>query len=144
MPTNTLTAQQAISNFKKFIAVPRKKLPWLAGRVNMLDCAAGYSYIAHLKPEQISCNEIRKICKANKTWHAADNGKTLPKAGDAVIFDWSGSQTGTDHVGMVITADKTGVTHISADSNADQLVHVNHVSWHYVTGFGSPVKFAAK
>jgi len=139
-----ITAQQAISNFKKFIGTPRAKLPWLAGRVKMLDCAAGYSYIAHLKPEQISCNELRKIMLHNKTWRKADNGKTLPKRGDAVIFDWSGHQSGTDHVGMVITADKTGVTHISADSNSDQLVHVNHVGWHYVTGFGEVVKFATK
>jgi hypothetical protein len=139
-----ITAQQAISNFKKFIGVSRNKLPWLAGRVNMLDCAAGYSYIAHLKPEQISCNEIRKICKTNKTWRTSDNGKTLPKPGDGVIFDWSGHQTGTDHIGMVITADKTGVTYVSADSGSHQLVTVNHVGWHYVTGWGTPVKFATK
>jgi hypothetical protein len=135
-----LTAQQAISNFKKFIAVPRHKLPWLNGRVNMLDCAAGYSYITHLIPEQISCNELRRIMINNKTWHRVNDTKHMPQPGDAIIFDWSGAQLGTDHVGMVIAVDKTGVTHISADSNSDQLVHVNHVGWHYVTGWGQPTK----
>jgi LysM repeat protein len=129
------TAHEAVVLFKTFIGKPRTTLPWLKNRVHMLDCAAGYSWISGLKPEQISCSRIKAICEKNGTY--ARSG--IPQIGDAVFFDWKGNKVETDHVGMVVSATKTSVTYVSADSGDHQLVTVNTIGYKWITGWGKPV-----
>jgi CHAP domain len=132
------TADEAIALFKTFIGKPRTSLPWLKGRVNMLDCAAGYSWISGLKPEQISCSKLKAIMVKNGTWKTTG----IPEKGDAVLFDWSGNKTGTDHVGIVISANKNAVVYISADSGKNQLVTINPgIGYKWISGFGKPIAF---
>lgn len=152
-----ITAVDAIHNFKSYIGKPRTELPWINGTVNgfpnrvhgFYDCALGYSYFSGLRPVVISCHVIRDVCLHNKTWTTvlAD-----AKPGDAVIFDWEskkglGHNTNTDHVGMVISTDlkNNTVTYVSADTGSviPGVVKLNTISTLYVTGFGTPVKYAS-
>ena len=130
--------ESAIYRLKMFIGKTRKELqqtaPWLKGRPNMLDCAAGYSWATKGK-DVISCHVLVDAMKANKTWQPYKPG-LIPVRGQAVIFDWNAEHTDTAHVGIVTRADLNRVTYISADSGEHQIVNVNSVGYPYVTGFG--------
>jgi hypothetical protein len=147
------TVAAALAKFESYIGKDRKELPWLKElhAPNMLDCAAGYSWIVGLHPLEISCGKLADIMKHNKTWTTVG----LPKAGDAVIFHWNAANKNeTDHVGMVKKAkwtDKTKkhfiVYYVSADSTQPVPGKVsynsNGVHSDYVTGWGQPKKFDA-
>ena len=130
--------ETAIYRLKTFIGKTRKELqqtaPWLNGRPNMLDCAAGYSWATKGK-DIISCHTLVDLMKQNKTWQAYKPG-IIPVRGQAVIFDWNEEHTDTAHVGIVTKADNNRVTYISADSGEHQIVNVNNVGYAYVTGYG--------
>jgi peptidoglycan hydrolase-like protein with peptidoglycan-binding domain len=146
------TAQDAIHLFKTFLGKKRPELPWLNGKTKgfpdrvhgFYDCALGYSYISGLRPVMVSCHVVVDYCKANKVWFGLNAKKVQP--GDAVIFDWSGKQKETDHIGMVISVDlkKKTVTYVSADTGPviPGIVTLNTVGFKFVTGFGRPVDFA--
>ena len=152
----TLTAHDAIVQFKSFLGKTRPELPWLNGKTagfpnrvkGFYDCALAYSFISGLRPVQVSCHVIRDLCLHNKTWHTDFVGV---QPGDAVIFDWEsgkgiGKNTNTDHIGMVVSVDTKAktVTYVSADTGKviPGIVTLNTVGAKWVTGFGRPVKFA--
>jgi len=130
--------ETAIYRLKMYIGKTRKELqanaPWLKGRPNMLDCAAGYSWATKGK-DIISCHVLVDLMKQNKTWQPYKPG-LIPVRGQAVIFDWNEQHTDTAHVGIVTRADQNRVTYISADSGEHQIVNVNSVGYPYITGFG--------
>jgi hypothetical protein len=137
------TREQAIIEFKKYINKPRTELPWLKGRLTMLDCAAGVSYVTGLVAsgrDIISCGVWMQKMKNNYSWKTTG----IPKRGDAVIFDWTGNKTGHDHIGIVLSATKNKVKYISADSHPkDKLVTINEgISYKWITGWGTPVPYA--
>ena len=130
--------ETAIYRLKMYIGKTRHELqetaPWLKGRPNMLDCAAGYSWATKGK-DTISCHTLVEQMKQNKTWQPYKTGHT-PVRGQAVIFDWNGEHTDTAHIGIVTQANKEHVTYISADSGEHQIVNVNTVGYTLVTGWG--------
>jgi cell wall-associated NlpC family hydrolase len=128
------TIEATIAKFQSFIEKPRTALPWLKNRQSIQDCAAGFSYVSGLKPEIISCSKIKAACVANHTWAT----KGIPQRGDAIIFDWNGRKTDTAHVGIVLSANKQGVTYVSANSGTHHTVTNNTVGYKYVTGWGRP------
>ena len=144
-----ITAHDAITNFRTYLGKPRTELPWLgASRVkSFYDCAAGVSYILGIKPEIVSCNQLRQHCINMNTW-TTDLHKVKP--GMIVIFDWEsgkglGQNTQTDHVGIVEAVDLVHglVKYISSDSGKviPGVVTENPgISTKWITGFGEPVK----
>ena len=135
---------------RKYIAKPRKTLPWLPtvwAQGHEYDCAAAVSYIYGIKPEIVSCGDLVDYFKHHKAWHTAG----IPQPDDLVIFDWETAGKnpkatmghGTinhDHVGIVIKADKNGVWVVSADSTtpAPGLVseYGHSISYNYILGYG--------
>ena len=143
------TAQQAIALFKTFVNLPRVKLPWLKGRPNLYDCAAGFTWVSDLKekyPHIVWVHEVVDVCKKNKTWVQYKKGlerKQLPQPGDAVIFDWKGTHTRTDHVAMCISASATHLTVVGADQgHTREVSYISNPNYWAVTGWGKPVQYA--
>ena len=136
-----MTPETAINKLSKYKHLPRTKLPWLKNRQTLLDCAAAVSWVFGTKPEIISCGVWVDHFRARKTWFT----KGIPKPGDLVIFDWTsgngmGKNVNHDHIGIVITATKTLVTYVSADSTRPTpgLVTDNAVGYKYILGYGRP------
>ena len=137
-----MKAVDAVKKLESFIHQPRKKLPWLKGRESLLDCAAAVSYILDVKPEIISCGVFVDYFKHRKAWFVVG----VPLPGDCVVFDWeTGKGMGLgninhDHIGIVVKADKKGVTYVSADSTRPTpgLVTDNFVGYKFVLGYGRP------
>jgi hypothetical protein len=134
-----MKAQDAINHFISYTHKPRTALPWLKGRPYLLDCAAAVTYILHIQQPLgiISCGVLMDYFKNKKTWYTTGT----PKPGDVVIFDWSGKKTGHDHTGIIITADKTNVHYVSADSTSPVPGFVTAGTtqpYKYVTGYGRP------
>jgi hypothetical protein len=134
-----MKAQDAVNKLKTYVNKPRKDLPWLKGRTNMLDCSAAVSWVLNLDQPQgiISCGTLMDYFKQKKQWHTTG----IPVAGDIVIFDWSGKRTGHDHTGIVITADKNNVHYTSADSTTPTPGFVTYGQtqpYKYITGYGRP------
>jgi hypothetical protein len=143
------TAQEAIALFKTFVNLPRTKLPWLKGRPNLYDCAAGYTWVSDLKdkyPHIVWVHEVVDVCKKNGTWVQYKKGiekKQLPQPGDAVIFDWKGTHTRTDHVAMCISASATHLTVVGADQgHTREVSYLNEFNYWAITGWGKPVAFS--
>jgi hypothetical protein len=133
--------QDAITKLEQYKHTPRAKLPWLKGRQTLLDCAAAVSWVLGITPEIISCGVLMDHFKARKTWFTSG----VPVPGDIVIFDWTsgkgmGRNINHDHTGIVVSATKTLVTYVSADSTRPTpgLVTDNAVSYKYVLGYGRP------
>lgn len=136
-----MIATSAVKKLEYYIHKPRKSLPWLKGRLNLLDCAAAVSWVIAQKPEIISCGVWVDYFKAHKTWRTSG----IPSVGDFVVFDWTsgrgmGKNINNDHIGIVKHADKAGITYVSADSTrpVPGLVTDNYVSYKYVLGYGRP------
>lgn len=142
----TLTAAQAVAKLEAFVTVhDRKKYPWLAtaARIQSLyDCAAAVSWVLGVSPEITSCGVWEQHFKDHKTWFTTG----IPQPGDLVIFDWEtgagmGKNQNHDHIGIVKSADKNGVTYVSADSTKVPMpgyVTLNTVPYKWVTGYGRP------
>lgn len=98
------TRKQALEFLRSFVGKPRSEMPWLKGRPNLYDCAAGYTYaVLGKKTKIVWVHELMDRMKANKTW----TNKGTPKPGDAVIYDWNGDG-GCDHVAMFHSVNKSG------------------------------------
>jgi hypothetical protein len=133
------TAKQAYADFEKWLdrkdsAAPN---PWCPAGV--AGCALGYGYFTGAPKKIWNCSVWVSIAKAAKTWRGAETN--TGKFGDAVIFDWSGKKTTTDHIGFLIKEDKKFVWHISANSRGG-LVRINKTSKKYIMGYGTVIKFA--
>lgn len=109
--------------------------------------AASAAYIQAGAPElfPIECGCPRNIALAKKMgiWQEADN--YIPAPADAVLYDWqdsgSGDNQGTpDHIGIVISVDKTADTFVVMEGNKDEAVgrRVMKVNGRYIRGFIAP------
>jgi LysM repeat protein len=138
---SNLTVKGILATFESYVGKPRTELPWLKGRIHMLDCAAAVSHILGL-PDMIGCSQLKKYLEHKGTWTT----KGTPKPGDIVIFDWTGKKTETDHTGIVIKADAHKVYYVSADSTmpipGKVSINSNGVGYSLVTGWGTPVAYA--
>jgi hypothetical protein len=123
---------------KSFLGKPRKDYPWLKGRINLGDCAAGYARVATGKHNKIIwVSELVKLMKKNGTWK-----KGKPKMGDAVIYDWNGDG-GCDHVAMFHSKTKNGLwVAYGANQGDKNVVTKLMTSSRPILGWGTPFEFA--
>jgi hypothetical protein len=142
-----MKASEAVAKLAHYIPIhDRRKYPWLgtvARQKSLYDCAAALSWVVGKTPEIISCGVWEQHFKNAHRWYTTG----IPVAGDFVIFDWKsglgmGKNQNHDHIGIVVSANKKGVTYVSADSTKVPMpgyVTENTVSYKYVTGYGRPV-----
>ena len=134
-----MTPNQATAKLHTYLGKPRTELPWLRGRISMLDCAAAVSWAVGLNPEIISCHVLQAHLAHKGLWQTSG----IPQPGDIVIFDWTGKQRHTgnyDHTGLILKADKNGVEYISADSTRPTpgLVSINKLPYKWIAGHATP------
>lgn len=138
-----MQASEAIAKLSAYTHKERKLLPWLKGRPYLYDCAAAVSWVLNIKQPGgiISCGELMQYFINKKQWHT----RGIPQPGDIIIFDWNGTKygknTGHDHTGICITADKKNVHYVSADSTtpAPGFVTTGGVMpYNKITGYGRP------
>ena len=116
--------------------------------------AASAAYIQAGAPElfPIECGCPRNIELAKKMGIWVENDAHTPKIAEAVLYDWqdsgSGDNTGTaDHIGIVISVDKTAGTFVVMEGNAgDGIVgrRIMKINGRYIRGFISPIFQEAK
>ena len=56
-----------------------------------------------------SVMDVYYVARGKRRWVDAAPGKVIPKAGWLVVYDWSGTQRGADHVGLVTGLDAQGL-----------------------------------
>jgi hypothetical protein len=124
---------------KSFVGKPRTAYPWLKGRPNLGDCAAGYARVATGNTNKIIwVSELVKLMKKNGTWK-----KGSPKMGDAVIYDWNGDG-GCDHVAMFHSKTKNGLwVAFGANQGKDNVVTKLLTGKGPILGWGTPFEFEA-
>ena len=133
------TRHQAMKIMKSFVGKPRSDYPWLRGRPNLGDCAAGYARVATGNTNKIIwVSELVKLMKKNGTWK-----KGSPKMGDAVIYDWNGDG-GCDHVAMFHSKTKNGLwVAFGANQGKDNVVTKLLTGKGPILGWGTPFEFEA-
>lgn len=132
------TRKQALEFLRSFVSKPRTKLPWLKGRQNLGDCAAGYTFsVLGKKTKIVWVHELMDRMKANKTWTKTG----IPKPGDAVIYDWNGDG-GCDHVAMFHSVNKAG-QFIAFGANQGKTKQVSKLvtGKGVILGWGTPFNF---
>ena len=114
-------------------------------------CASSNAYIAcglgHMFPVECSCPRMVTLAKKMGIWQ--ENDSYVPDPADAVLYDWedsgSGENTGTpDHIGIVISVDKSKGTFVVMEGNKNEAVgrRTMNVNGRYIRGFITP-KFVA-
>lgn len=109
--------------------------------------AASYAYIAcglgHMFPVECSCPRMITLAKKMGIWQ--ENDGYVPDPADAVLYDWEdsgrGDNTGTpDHIGIVISVDKTAGTFVVMEGNKDEAVgrRTMNINGRYIRGFITP------
>ena len=109
--------------------------------------AASYAYIAcglgHMFPVECSCPRMIALAKKMGIWQ--ENDGYVPDPADAVLYDWEdsgkGDNTGTpDHIGIVISVDKTAGTFVVMEGNKDEAVgrRTMNINGRYIRGFITP------
>lgn len=131
------TRHQAMKIMKSFVGKPRSAYPWLKGRPNLGDCAAGYTRVATGNTNKIIwVSELVALMKKNGTWK-----KGQPKMGDAVIYDWNGDG-GCDHVAMFHSKTKDGRwMAFGANQGDDNVVTKLVTGKGPILGWGTPFEF---
>lgn len=110
-------------------------------------CASSNAYIAcgigHLFPVECSCPRMIALAKKMGIWQ--ENDGYVPDPADAVLYDWEdsgrGDNTGTpDHIGIVISVDKTAGTFVVMEGNKDEAVgrRTMNINGRYIRGFITP------
>ena len=109
--------------------------------------AASYAYIAcgigYLFPVECSCPRMVTLAKSMGIWQ--ENDGYVPDPADAVLYDWEdsgkGDSTGTpDHIGIVISVDKSKGTFVVMEGNKDEAVgrRTMNINGRYIRGFITP------
>lgn len=109
--------------------------------------AASYAYIAcglgHMFPVECSCPRMITLAKKMGIWQ--ENDGYVPDPAEAVLYDWEdsgrGDNTGTpDHIGIVISVDKTAGTFVVMEGNKNESVERRTMSidGKYIRGFICP------
>lgn len=110
-------------------------------------CASSNAYIAcglgHMFPVECSCPRMIALAKKMGIWQ--ENDGYVPDPADAVLYDWEdsgrGDNTGTpDHIGIVISVDKTAGTFVVMEGNKDEAVgrRTMNINGRYIRGFITP------
>jgi len=122
---------------KSFVGKPRSAYPWLKGRPNLGDCAAGYARVATGNTNKIIwVSELVRLMQKNGTWK-----KGQPKMGDAVIYDWNGDG-GCDHVAMFHSKTKDGRWMAFGANQSDANVVTKLITGKGpILGWGTPFEF---
>lgn len=101
------------------------RVPWCASFVSW--CANECGYIeSGVIPQSASCDPFRSYYKAKELWYdgQAHGGNYTPKAGDLILFQWSGNAAAIlDHVGIVKSSD--GSTVYTVEGNSGDAVREN-------------------
>jgi len=132
------TRKESIDFLRSFEGKPRTELPWLKGRINLGDCAAGYTFsVLGKKTKIIWVHELVERMKANKTWTKTGT----PKPGDAVIYDWNGDG-GCDHVAMFHSINRAG-QFVAFGANQGKTKQVSKLvtGKGVILGWGTPFNF---
>ena len=131
------TRHQAMKIMKSFVGKPRSAYPWLKGRPNLGDCAAGYARVATGNTNKIIwVSELVRLMQKNGTWK-----KGQPKMGDAVIYDWNGDG-GCDHVAMFHSKTKDGRWMAFGANQSDANVVTKLITGKGpILGWGTPFEF---
>lgn len=131
------TRHQAMKIMKSFIGKPRSAYPWLKGRLNLGDCAAGYARVATGNTNKIIwVSQLVTLMKKNGTWK-----KGQPKMGDAIIYDWNGDG-GCDHVAMFHSKTKNGLwMAFGANQGPNNVVTKLITGKGPILGWGTPFEF---
>ena len=70
-----------------------------------------------------STNYLVNWSQGEGTWNHA-SGDYSPKRGDMIFFDWDGSRTSPDHVGLVVNYDSNSGTITTVEGNSSNSVRV--------------------
>lgn len=106
------------SKYKGFMGLDASQ-PWCAAFVSW--CANECGFIeSGIIPASAWCNDFRTFAKEDNRWTAGQahgGGSYLPKAGDLILFDWTGSTVSDlDHIGIVKECDGTTVFTVEGNS----------------------------
>ena len=110
---------------------------WCATAVSAAYIKAG---LADAFPIECSCPRMITLAKKAGTW--VEDDAFIPDPGDAVLYDWgdsgSGDNTGTpDHVGMVVSIDRSVGTMLVIEGNKNDAVEYRtlQINGRYIRGF---------
>ena len=110
-------------------------------------CASSNAYIAcglgHMFPVECSCPRMITLAKKMGIWQ--ENDGYVPDPADAVLYNWEdsgkGDSTGTpDHIGIVISVDKSKGIFVVMEGNKDEAVgrRTMNINGRYIRGFITP------
>jgi hypothetical protein len=118
--------------------------PWCAAFASA--CAIeefGAKSAANMFPIDYNCGTIISKAKKRGMWHESNTYR--PSPGDWIIFTWSGSQSGADHVGVVVKV--SGSTIYTVEGNKSTTSQVGQrtfpIGWRYIRGYVVP-KYSTK
>lgn len=114
---------------------------WCAGTASAAYQQAG---AASIFPCECSCS--RMITKAQEMDIWVENDAYIPKIADAVMYDWQDTGIGDnigspDHVGIVVSVNKTSKTFVVVEGNMSNAVGTRTKSFNdrYIRGFITPI-----
>lgn len=110
---------------------------WCATAISAAYIKAG---LADAFPIECSCPRMITLAKKAGSW--VEDDAYVPDPGDAVLYDWgdtgSGDNTGTpDHVGMVVSVDRSAGTMLVIEGNKNDAVEYRTlaINGRYIRGF---------
>lgn len=113
---------------------------WCACTWSALAIKLGYTDIM---PVEISCGELVKLAQNMGIW--IENDATIPKVGDAVLYDWqdngkADSAGWPDHIGLVVYVNESAGYFTTIEGNYNDSVKKRTVSINgkYIRGFIRP------
>lgn len=113
---------------------------WCATAISAAYIKAG---LADAFPIECSCPRMITLAKKAGTW--VEDDAFIPDPGDAVLYDWGdsgkGDNTGTpDHVGMVVSVDRSAGTMLVIEGNKNDAVEYRTlaINGRYIRGFVHP------
>ena len=110
---------------------------WCATAISAAYIKAG---LADAFPIECSCPRMITLAKKAGRW--VEDDAFIPDPGDAVLYDWGdsgkGDNTGTpDHVGMVVSVDRSAGTMLVIEGNKNDAVEYRtlQINGRYIRGF---------
>lgn len=111
---------------------------WCAGSVSAAFIEAG---LADIFPLEVGCPAMIEKAKKMKIW--VEDDAYIPKAGDAIMYDWQDSGKGDnvgnpDHVGLVVSVEEKKIKVIEGNKNDAVGYRTIEVDGRYIRGFITP------
>lgn len=139
------------SNYVEYVRLPVDKNgnPWDAAgdfKNNFFWCATFVNWclnqagVDHAGAEVSCWKWITDFLKPNGLWQdsAAYGGTYTPQPGDMIFFNWSGTNTGSGHIGFVLYTDGTNVHTIEGNADDNVTKRTYSLSSNQVIGYGVP------